>query len=427
MNGMKSFAQVREAVTADDAGKWDATARRQDIRLKDGKLAFPMDTIGEHWEHLAPTTWAVSQLCTRLGIPAGYFRKCPTVLQDVQANYWLRAGSERNAERTVARRSNGGQEMNGANGHPSQDDPFGEPESGNGCEPMDCCQNGQEQWLLRARGGTLRAVLSERYSPLDNATLMECLAPLLHSRYRVDWFGLSDESLHLRIIDPERAREVLPNDKLSIGIHLANSEVGLRSVTVDALVYRLVCENGLIRLVKGKSLLKKRHVHLSETRFVAALEEALEGAFATAEGFLEQMRQTARQPVRDVEGTIKRLSERWNLTDATREAVKDALRREPAPLQETLYGVVNAFTSAAQRLPDEQRYDLEVLAGRLADHGVAAYAAHHESEPDIRPQLVPDAVALENGADQNGNARSIFQLAQEMFEAEVVSAEAVRP
>jgi Domain of unknown function (DUF932) len=421
MNDRKSFGEVREAIAADDLGKWDATARRQDIRLKDGKLAFPLDTLGEHWEHLAPTSWAVSQLCARLGIPAGYFRKCPSVLQDVQANYWLRAGSERH---DLIRRSNGHQETT-ENGHASVDDPFGEAESGNGCEPTDCCQNPQEQWLLRAKGGTLRAVLSERYSPLDNAALMECLAPLLDSRYRVDWFGLSDESLHLRIIDPERAREVLPNDELSVGIHLANSEVGLRSVTVDALVYRLVCSNGLIKLVKGKSLLRKRHIHLAQPRFVAALEEALESAFVTAEGFLEQMRQTAQQPVHDVESTIKRLSERWNLTDATREAVKDALKREPAPLQETLYGVVNAFTSAAQRLPDEQRYDLEVLAGRLADHGVAAYAPHHESEPDIRPISTRDDTAAQDGEGQDRGDRSIFRLAQDMFDAEAVNAEAV--
>ena len=106
--------------------------------------------------------------------------------------------------------------------------------------------------MLRAKAENLRAVLSERYSPLDNATLLDELRVLLPDSYRVDWFGLQDESLHLRVVDPARTRELLPDDALTVGIHLVNSEVGMRSVTVDALVYRLVCTNGLIRLVKGQ-------------------------------------------------------------------------------------------------------------------------------------------------------------------------------
>lgn len=319
--------EAHEAVKSDDGTKWDHITRRDQIALKDGRVAFALDRDGEHWEYLTPTSWATGQFCARLGIPASYFRKCPPVLKDVQANYWLRSGK-------------------------AQD------------EDANTEHNSAEQWLLRARGGTLRAVLSERYSPLDNTTLMECLTPMLDSRYRVDWFGLSDESLHLRVIDPERTREVLPGDDLSVGIHIANSEVGFRAVSVDALVYRLVCTNGLIRLVKGKSLLRQRHIHLAQPRFVAALEEAIANALGEAEGFIEQLRRTTAQPVSDVESTLERIGEQWNLSENTRNAVKGALLGERPDQQETVYGLVNAFTNAAHHLPDDDRYDLEVLAGQ---------------------------------------------------------------
>ena len=133
--------EAREIVIADDQGKWDATARRADITLKDGLVTFPLDHYGEHWEYLTPTNWATGQLCARLGIPAAYFRKCPSVLQDIQANYWLRETKGSNGENGSARRStmkNG----SAANGDAISSD---------------------EHWLLRAKGGSLRAVLSDKY------------------------------------------------------------------------------------------------------------------------------------------------------------------------------------------------------------------------------------------------------------------------
>lgn len=376
--------EARQAVQADDHAKWDTFARREQISLKDGRLAFPLDRDGEHWEHLAPTAWATGQLCARLGIPASYFRRCPAILQDVQANYWLRNGQG-----------------------------YGE-------------DSDEEQWLLRARGGTLRAVLSDRYSPLDNTTLLQCLMPMLKGHFRVDWFGLTDESLHLRVIDPQRAHEVLPDDELSVGVHIANSEVGLRSVTVDALVYRLVCTNGLIRLVKGKSLLRQRHIHLSQPRFVQALEEAIAGALGASEEFIEQLRGTTAQPVPDVEGTLEQIGQRWNLSESTRQRVQSALLQEAPHQQETVYGLVNALTNAAHHLPNDDRYDLEVLAGHLAEQGVSAYAPLRKNQP--KPQLSPEPATPEPlladsetiSAGEEPEAQSVVDLACSMFEAEVV-------
>ena len=351
--------QARETVRADDAGKWDTLVPRQNVQMCDGRLSF-----GGTEQPLSPSTWATGQLCARLGIPAPYFRKCPTDLQDEQANYWLEHGPQKQGE----------------------------------------------TWLLRAKDENLRAVLSERYSPLDNATLLDELRMLLPDSYRVDWFGLQDESLHLRVVDPARTRELLPDDALTVGIHLVNSEVGLRSVTVDAMVFRLVCTNGLIRLVKGKSLLRQRHLHVSQHRFVGALGEAIDQAMKESEGFLNQLATATQTPVPGIAEVMEQIAQRWHLSDETQQNAKLALRQESASQQESLYGLVNAYTSAAQRLPDEGRYDLEVLAGHLAAHGVASFAPNRRS----------------SGANTRINGHGdepfdVVETAREMFEAQVMS------
>lgn len=377
LEGGVSLNDARETVRSDDYGKWDTTVSRNDLQLCDGQILFAHET-GE--EQLSPTTWATGQLCTRLGIPAPYFRRCPPELQDVQGNHWLRYGEHK-------------------------------PD---------------EKWLLRAKDANLRAILSERYSPLDNATLLDELRPLLPTHYRVDWFGLSDESLHLRVVDPHRLKEVLPDDALTVGIHLSNSEVGLRSVTVDALVYRLVCSNGLIRLVKGKSLMRQRHLHVSGIRFIGVLDEAIENALKESENFLDQMQAATKTPVPEIEEVLEKIAERWHLSDETQESVKGALKREPAGQQESLFGLVNAFTSAAQTLPDDQRYDLEVLAGNLAAHGVSAYAPSRKKRKgsaELTDELETPVTRETPESEQPTNSvvePSIMELAREMFDAEIV-------
>ena len=379
-----SLDEARDLVRSDDFGKWDRTVAREDVQLCGGHLVFPHES-GD--QHLAPSTWATGQLCARLGIPTPYFRKCPADLQDAQANHWLRYGAYKPGER----------------------------------------------WLLRAKDHNLRAILSDRYSPLDNRTLLDELRSLLPASYRVDWFGLAQESLHLRVINPERYREVLPNDALTVGIHLANSEVGLRSVTVDALVYRLVCTNGLIRLVKGKSLMRQRHLYVSEHRFVGVLAEAIENALLESEAFLEQMQTATVTPVPEIESTLEHISGRWSLSDETQDAAKQALRQEPGSQQESLYGLVNAFTAAARSLPDEQRYDLEMLAGQLAAHGVAAYAPRLKRRGALEPGGTRSAMQT-NGHELHRDAplteplnvatglpgADIVDLARDMFQADVV-------
>lgn len=101
-----------------------------------------------------------------------------------------------------------------------------------------------------------------------------------------------------------------------VGLHVANSEVGSRAVTVDALVYRLVCTNGLIRLVKGKSLLYRRHVSWSASRFQEALQRAVMRALAAATAFLDQLQEATRTPVPDVAAVLALLADQNGLSRA---------------------------------------------------------------------------------------------------------------
>ncbi len=384
------FDHARERVYRDALDKWDALTPRNAIWLLGGKVWFPEAAQSDFAPgFLAPTAWATSQFCQRLGIPAPYFKRCPPRLQDVQFNHWIQHAR---ADREGARAR---EEWDEPLTPEEEDDPLvlGRP-GGNGPAQVPAdgeTENGTaERWLLRAKGDALRGVLSARYARLDNDCLLDCLARVLPPGFAVDWFSLTDESLHLRLVDARAPRQVLPGDDLMVGLHVGNSEVGRRAVTVDALVYRLVCQNGLIRLVKGKSLLHRRHLYLSAPRFQEALHGAVLGALDAAAGFLDQLQAATRTPVPDVAAVLEMLGKQEALSRSFLEAVEQSMRCEPASQQETVWGLVNGLTQAAQRLPADDRYQVETLAGRLIESGLPKVTPPRPASPrSARPPAVP--------------------------------------
>lgn len=339
--------ELHRQIERDDQHKWDLTIPRGRLALANGRLILPEEYAGEYPESLTLTPWATAQVCQRLGIPTPYFLRCPLPLRDAQFNHWAWSQDQ----------------------EPDEDN----PKSGS-----------PRPWLVRCQREGVRAVLSDRYAPLDNADLLGTLVPLLEDRFEVRGIALTSESLHLRLVDPRLAREVLPDDRLLAGVHVANSEVGRRSVTVDALVWRLVCLNGLVMLVKGRSLLRQRHISWDRPRFADALRVAVSEAAMAGAGLIDRLQAATREPVPDVEGVIRAIARQASLTQAVQEKVLSALRATPPPQQERVYGLVQALTFTAKSLPPDDRYDLEVTAGRLLDEGVPAPLKADAALPKVR-------------------------------------------
>jgi hypothetical protein len=345
-----SWVDMHSIVLEDDRNKWDQLVPRDELRLENGRLEFPRrySPEGRLITGLELTRWSSSQLCQRLGIPSAHFRRCPLSLQDAQVNYFLRHPEKVEAEQSETdgtRRSRSAQDSGSSDA----------------------------RWLLRAKGSSLRGLMSERYSRVGNMDVLQALMPVLKELgYSSRWFALTDESLHVTLIDPRRTREVLPGDAVIAGLHLANSEVGKRSITVDSMVWRLVCQNGLVRLVKGKSLFSQRHIGLSTAELTTALPAVVERALAEGDAVVDRMRYATTMQIADPEGVIATIASDWAWSRSMEEQVTASLLSEPRSQQETLYGLVNAITQIAQTLAPDERYSMESLAGTLLESGPPA-------------------------------------------------------
>ena len=112
-------------------------------------------------------------------------------------------------------------------------------------------------------------------------------------------------------------------------------------------------------------MLKQRHIHVATAQFVPLLQDAIAQARLVAAAFIEQMILSTKTIVPDPARAIEILADAWKLSKQTTEYIKFGLYGESH--QDTLYGLVNAVTSAAQRLSVEGRYELETLASVLID------------------------------------------------------------
>lgn len=101
---------------------------------------------------------------------------------------------------------------------------------------------------LRAPARPLvRAIVSDRFRPLDHQQLLGAVLPTLHAQgVKVLSSELTDSRLYVKAVNERLHGEVRVGETVMAGIVIQNSEVGLGALTIQPLIYTLRCTNGLI-------------------------------------------------------------------------------------------------------------------------------------------------------------------------------------
>jgi hypothetical protein len=113
----------------------------------------------------------------------------------------------------------------------------------------------------------LRAVLSSKYRPLDNAALLNTILPIAAEHgARVAEFNFGDDRFHLRLVGAERTLDEIRKEYGNVGVHttrpdgkwiadgevvsfgisIRNSETGFGSMRVEPFARIVRCLNGII-------------------------------------------------------------------------------------------------------------------------------------------------------------------------------------
>ena len=247
--------------------------------------------------------------------------------------------------------------------------------------------------MIRTLDGQVRAVLSDRYRRLDNHDLAEAVLPILQRLPGATFESveLTQTRMYLKVVTSRIQEEIVPGDAVQAGVMITNSEVGEGTLSVQPLVFRLVCRNGLIVPDRG---LRKTHMGRSlatdsqpvavfrddtlaadDRAFFMKVRDVVESAVSEAAGSAGSFRQVVDR-MRQVRGiplsgdpvmAVAILANRYGLNDTERGGVLRHLIREG---DLSGYGVVNAVTHYSQEVEDYDRAtELEALGGKLIELG----------------------------------------------------------
>lgn len=124
-------------------------------------------------------------------------------------------------------------------------------------------QTQPEQRMIRTLGSNARAFLSRRYRRLDNFDLAEAVLPMLLEMdgAQVVSCELTETRMYLKVVTTKLQADVKVGDPVQAGVCVSNSEIGLGSLRVEPLVYRLVCTNGMVSPDRSS---RNRFTHLGK-------------------------------------------------------------------------------------------------------------------------------------------------------------------
>lgn len=241
-------------------------------------------------------------------------------------------------------------------------------------------------------GRMARALLSERYRRIDNMEVAAAILPLFagQGQYEVVSSEVTENRLYLKIVNHRLEMAVVPGDYVQAGVVISNSEVGLGSVSVQPLVYRLVCTNGMIVNDMGerknhvgraaKAVEDSFHIYSDETieaedkAFLLKLRDVTmaaieEGRFAQVVG---RLREAAEIPITgSVPGVVELTGKTYGLNQDEQDGILNYLISGGDLSQ---YGLSNAITRASQ---DVESYDrataLEGIGWQVAAMPVAQW------------------------------------------------------
>ena len=246
----------------------------------------------------------------------------------------------------------------------------------------------QANKLLRTLDGNARAFLSDRYRRIDNEDIAEQVLPILLDKGNFSEIistEVTERKMYIKALFPRVRNDVGVGDEVQAGVAISNSEIGLGSLVVEPLVYRLVCSNGM---VSQDNRLSRYHVgrktegdangavQLFRDETIAADDKALMMKIrdivnacadpAVFNAIVEKMRaskegKTVENPIE----AVKVLGKSFTLNEQEQGSVLENLIRGQ---DYSRFGVLNAVTATANTHDSYDRAsELEVMGGKILD------------------------------------------------------------
>jgi len=249
-----------------------------------------------------------------------------------------------------------------------------------------------EERMIRTLDNQARAFLSNRYRRLDNGELLQkAVLPALSDikDIQIKSCEVTDNRLYIKAVTPKISGEVKKGDVVQAGIVISNSEVGMGTVSIEPLILRLVCDNGMIapsrldayglkkfhvgrRIDVGEAaaaeLLSDEALRADDQAFWLKARDVIKGVLdqQVFQKILQALQESGEKTINgDPVAAVKELANRYRLNDIEEAGIRTQLMQFE---EATQYGLLNAVTRFSQQVEDYDRAtELERIGGDIID------------------------------------------------------------
>lgn len=316
---------------------------RQDIDVELGAIVPTVSDSGKfvlkvNDSEYSPTDWAIKQFSTKIGLTAGNL-----VVE-------LMSGDTEDAETAVKVFENHLRKM----------------------------QSNEKEYKVRTyNDGTIRAVLSTRYAPIDNRWFLERINEILPESLYSHWRSDSD-TMYGNVLMPDSIIDYGQSDGSDYGgmLSLSNCEIGKRSFGQYPSIFRSICMNGCIWNQKSGQKLARRHIGTIDLEQIAVkMRENITEQIPLVSVHVEKLLRLERFRVQgSMKAHIASMCETFNIPPTMSRMILEEFATNEKD-HRNLFGIVNSFTRACQKGSNEDWFKLDTFAGSTLDWNESKWQA----------------------------------------------------
>jgi hypothetical protein len=252
----------------------------------------------------------------------------------------------------------------------------------------------KETRMVRTLDGKARALVSDRFRPIDDFLVMQAILPVLKDQRGMEVMSLqlSEARMYLQLSFPRLQGEVVKGQVVQAGVTITNSEVGLGSQDVRNWLLNLRCTNGMV----GESIMRRYHVgkaiegtegdyaiYSDETimadlhSFQLRLRDTLRAALTQAafDDQILKLRKVAGEIIPDpaIQGVVENVTKHYAFTQ---EEGKKILENIWTDGDRSRWGLANAVTALVHNTTSvDRQYEIEKIGSDLVTGNAREWGA----------------------------------------------------
>jgi hypothetical protein len=235
----------------------------------------------------------------------------------------------------------------------------------------------KQRYLVRTLDNNCRAFLSDTFKPVDNYLILSGFLPVLQNmEVRIKSCSLTETKMYVQVVFPKTETKITVGDPVQFGVTLTNSEVGRGAVAISTLVWRLVCNNGMV----AENIMNKYHkgrrigddfedydIYQSDTiqAELESFKKRLRDIFIHClkigyfESITAKMRNATKDEINDVSGTVGEITKRYIFSEKENEKILVNIGKEAGKLsvnqKPNRWMLANSITAMAHDIEDQEK------------------------------------------------------------------------